>query len=87
MYLDEDRKIDFEVPETLKQAIADIDRVFYEKDDLRFALYLDDIESLTKQSYINGNITAAQQNQNRNFYLQLMQIRYRRILKPTWELL
>ncbi len=62
MYLDEDRKIDFEVPETLKQAIADIDRVFYEKDDLRFALYLDDIESLTKQSYINGNITAAQLN-------------------------
>lgn len=25
-------------------------------------MYLDDIESLTKQSYINGNITAAQLN-------------------------
>ena len=60
MYLDESMKIDFKVPKTLEGVIKDIDRSFYENDDLKFALLREDVESVTKQSCINGNITSSQ---------------------------
>lgn len=62
MYLNEEKKVDFPVPPTLKQAIKDIDGAFYKNDEFHFMLYLDDIESITKQSLINGNISANQLN-------------------------
>lgn len=62
MYLDESKRIDFTVPKTLEIAVQAIDNSFYHNDDLGFALLREDVEVLTKQSYINGNITSSQLN-------------------------
>lgn len=62
MYLDESKRIDFPMPLTLQGVLKEIDETYYKNDDLRFALQLDDVESVTKQCYINGSITASQLN-------------------------
>ncbi len=62
MYLDESQKINFKVPKTLEETIKSIDKCVYENNDLEFALLREDIEVLTKQSCINGNITSSQLN-------------------------
>lgn len=62
MYLDKSKKIDFPIPLTLENVLKQIDEYYYAKDDLSFALWLDDVEAVTKQCLINGNITAQQLN-------------------------
>ncbi|MDO4285043.1 MAG: hypothetical protein Q4C60_06865 [Eubacteriales bacterium] len=62
MYLDESFRVDFRMPESLQEAIVDIDKAFRDGDDLHFALLLDEVETMAKQCAINGSITYTQLN-------------------------
>lgn len=57
MYLDEDIKLDFRMPSTLKDLLYEIDLAYREDREFDFLMKLEEVESTSKQCKINNRIS------------------------------
>lgn len=63
MYLDENIKLDFRMPSTLKDLLCEIDSAYKEHREFDFLMKLEEVESTAKQCKINNRISEYDLNQ------------------------